>query len=441
MPRKFKRAIIVISSLIIAFCLIVPKVIGTAVRETLTDQALNQLAIATGGQINISRSKLESRWFNSSAEFIIDLTHPQNNNAILSLPLLSKIHHGPILLTQTGLDFGLLGVEIILDLAKLSSDEVAIELGVLAASVVAGFNQNLTVEASIPNLEIRSKRENLYISMSELNFDSKVNLDLSGHTKLTLNEILIQNRLSNIQISLNNPSLTLETEGPVESSSESALSVVIPSLAASEPLSFKVNNLRLDWRSTPSSTESGLTNFSQHILMDEIVSELPLTSFSWKSEMSGVSDELIASYNRMLLGMQSQTVMDPLSRVAELTRYGNETSSLLIQNELKLANVLIMESYEGKHSLELDIAWEGLPGLSRIEDLNFEDALEALAVEGNLSLSQEALLASPFAALAEHYTNENYLIPNNGVLSLQAVLDKGLLTVNDEAIPLGQFVQ
>ena len=77
----------------------------------------------------------------------------------------------------------------------------------------------------------------------------------------------------------------------------------------------------------------------------------------------------------------------------------------------------------------------------KIEDLNFEDALEALAVEGNLSLSQEALLASPFAALAEHYTNENYLIPNNGVLSLQAVLDKGLLTVNDEAIPLEQFVQ
>ena len=175
--------------------------------------------------------------------------------------------------------------------------------------------------------------------------------------------------------------------------------------------------------------------------MDEIVSELPLTSFSWKSEMSGVSDELIASYNRMLLGMQSQTVMDPLSRVAELTRYGNETSSLLIQNELKLANVLIMESYEGEHSLELDIAWEGLPGLSRIEDLNFEDALEALAVEGNLSLSQEALLASPFAALAEHYTNENYLISNNGVLSLRAVLDKGLLTVNDEAIPLEQFLQ
>ena len=434
-------AIIAISALIISFCLIVPKVIGIGVRETITDQALNQLAIATGGQINISRSKLESRWFNSSAEFIIDLTHPQNNNAILSLPLLSKIHHGPILLTQTGLDFGLLGVEIILDLAKLSSDEVAVELGVLAASVVAGFNKNLTVEANIPNLEIRSKRENLYINMSELNFDSKVNLDLSGHTKLTLNEILIQNRLSNIQINLNNPSLTLETEGPVESSSESALSVVIPSLAASEPLSFKVNNLRLDWRSTPSSTASGLTNFSQNILMDEIVSELPLTSFSWKSEMSGVSDELIASYNRMLLGMQSQTVMDPLSRVAELTRYGNETSSLLIQNELKLFNVITMESYEGEHSLELDIAWEGLPGLSRIEDLNFEDALEALAVEGNLSLSQEALLTSPFAALAEHYTNENYLIPKNGVLSLQAVLDKGLLTVNDEAIPLEQFVQ
>ena len=139
MPRKFKRAIIAISALIIGFCLIVPKVIGIGVRETIADQALNQLAIATGGQINISRSKLESRWFNSSAEFIIDLTHPQNNNAILSLPLLSKIHHGPILLTQTGLDFGLLGVEIILDLAKLSSDEVAAELGVLAASVAVSY--------------------------------------------------------------------------------------------------------------------------------------------------------------------------------------------------------------------------------------------------------------------------------------------------------------
>ena len=72
MPRKFKRAIIAVSALNIAFCLIVPKVIGTGVREAITDQALNQLAIATGGQINISRSKLESRWFNSSAEFIID---------------------------------------------------------------------------------------------------------------------------------------------------------------------------------------------------------------------------------------------------------------------------------------------------------------------------------------------------------------------------------
>ena len=127
--------------------------------------------------------------------------------------------------------------------------------------------------------------------------------------------------------------------------------------------------------------------------------------------------------------------------MAELTRIGNETGLILIQNQVNIINVIEANLYQGKHRFEINALWEGLPGVSNLENLTFESATEALNVEVNVSLDQDSVSISPFAELAEHYINQNYLIPIGDELIFRTKLEKGLVTLNDENIPLEQFLQ
>ena len=233
----------------------------------------------------------------------------------------------------------------------------------------------------------------------------------------------------------------LATDRLDDVSAGSAITATIPSTIASKPLSFNLNNTILDWRSHPSNKGTELTDFSQSIKVEKIESDLPLESISWKSEMRGVKEELIKSYNELLLKIRSVSDVDPIVRMTELTQVGNETGLLLLQNEVNLLNIIEADLYQGIHKLNLNVLWKGLPSINNIDNFRFEDAVEALDIELNLLLDQESVSISPFAELAEHYSSQNYLTSSSDRLSMHAELTQGSLTINDESFPLERLLQ
>ena len=116
-------------------------------------------------------------------------------------------------------------------------------------------------------------------------------------------------------------------------------------------------------------------------------------------------------------------------------------SSDLLQNEVRLNNILEMDLYQGVHKLKLNIFWKGLPKAQSIDDFNFKDGLNALDVEVDLRLNQESVSLSPFAELAELYTSQGYLLSSGEDLILHAKLKEGNASINNEDFPLQQIFQ
>ena len=116
---------------------------------------------------------------------------------------------------------------------------------------------------------------------------------------------------------------------------------------------------------------------------------------------------------------------------------------LLLQNEIKLKNILEIGLYQGIHKLELNTLWQGLPNIKNIDHFKFEDGIGALNVEIDLLLNQESLSISPFAELTELYISQGYLLSSSSGkdLILKAELREGKAFINNENYPLQGILQ
>jgi len=439
MPKKVKWAISILLVCIATLLLALPKLVGIVIQDAIADGVFEQINASTEGRITITNSQTETGWFRSIIQLNIEISDIRNQLEPHSLLVHGKISHGPILPTQSLLSFGLVNVDMTVNADTLQSELVTIMMDPLTVSLRVKFDQSLSISAMVPNIGIRNV--NLHTTVDGLDAYVHINEDLSAKADIKSNEILIQNNQSNIQLTVSNPSLHLATDRLDDVSAGSAITATIPSTIASKPLAFNLNNTILDWRSHPSNKGTELTDFSQSIKVEKIESDLPLESISWKSEMRGVKEELIKSYNELLLKIQSASDVDPIVRMTELTQVGNETGLLLLQNEVNLVNIIEADLYQGIHKLNLNVLWKGLPSINNIDNFRFEDAVEALDIELNLLLDQESVSISPFAELAEHYSSQNYLTSSSDRLNMHAELTQGSLTINDESFPLERLLQ
>ena len=441
MQNKVKWTISILLVFIAILFLAIPKLIGIVIHDTIADQVFGQINTSTEGQITITDPQLETGWFRSKIQFNIVISDTQNRVEPYYLLLQGIISHGPILFAPSEFALGLVSIHVTVNADKLESKVATITTDDMETSVVVKFDQSLSIRAKVQNISIRNSEENLYTTIDDLDAYMDIKEDLSARADIKSSKILIQNNQSDIRLTASDPSLHLETAKLDDVSAASAIELKIPSTVASEPLSFNVSNAILEWRSYSSNKSAELTDFSQYMQAKKIESNLPLESFIWKSEMRGVTEELIRSYNEMLFNIQSASSIDPILRMAELTQIANKTGLLLLQNEINFTNIIEANFYQGMHKLDVNVLWGGLPALPSIDSLMFKDAAEALNVEVNLLLDQESVSLSPFAELAELYSSQNYLMSSNDELTLDAKLTKGIVTLNGESFPLDQLLQ
>ena len=79
--------------------------------------------------------------------------------------------------------------------------------------------------------------------------------------------------------------------------------------------------------------------------------------------------------------------------------------------------------------MELDIRWLGLPDVRNINDIDLKQALQALEIKLSLEADEAALRASPIGSELSNLQDQNYIVTENGKITMTAELINSKLTV------------
>jgi len=164
-----------------------------------------------------------------------------------------------------------------------------------------------------------------------------------------------------------------------------------------------------------------------------------MRSLSWTSEINEIQEELFRSYYGLVGQIQSQVNSNPNAALEDMTQFSEDLALSLAQNSLVLNNIVRANVFDGDHSLDLLIDWEGLPDRTNLDNPDPEEILSAVAISLDLALDESAIMSSQFAELVDPYAQEGYFTVENGQITLSASLENSVLTVNGEEVPLDQF--
>tara|TARA_B110000967_G_scaffold78996_1_gene81664 strand:- start:1854 stop:2459 length:606 start_codon:yes stop_codon:yes gene_type:complete len=200
-----------------------------------------------------------------------------------------------------------------------------------------------------------------------------------------------------------------------------------------------MSDIAIDYSLKAASTKENFSEIYQIMSVASIESEIPISSFSWHSELKQLNNELLLDYYRLVSELQNQINSGADTVSADFTELGQELYLLILQNPLELNNRIQANSYEGDHTADLHILWAGLSALNTATELDINAAIAALNITLDVSLDLEAILRSPLAGVVDPYVQQGYLTIANGRVLIEASLQDSVLRVNGDELPLDQF--
>jgi hypothetical protein len=433
------KVLLAVTVLILLALTLMPKVIGAGIERATIDSILTLIPPETEGQFEIRRNEFSDGWFSSSTtiEFIYK---PIDTDAI-TLTMDFDIDHGPLLQTDDGLSIGLayavIQPSIRNDLFGIAIAELSFPLPDITLNLLARFDQSMWVNMNVSAL-------NFSDAAGEFNFsglDANVDLasDQSAYFSIQIGEVTATENAENSNFLISGMTVTSSTAQMNDILAESRATLTIPVVSSTLPLPFSVLDLGIDYGLQASSTKDNFSELYQTIHVANIESEIPVSSFSWLTEIKQVNNDLLHDYYRLLNELQNEINAGAETVPADFTELGQELYLLVIQNPLELNNQIEVNSYNGDHSAELRALWTGLSALNTAEELDINTAIAALNMTLDISLDLESILRSPLAGLIEPYVQQGYLTIANGRILIEADLQDSILRVNGDELPMDKF--
>jgi len=433
------KVLLAVAVLILLALTLMPKVIGAGIERATIDSILTLIPPETEGQFEIRRNEFSDGWFSSSTtiEFIYK---PIDTDAI-TLTMDFDIDHGPLLQTDDGLSIGLayavIQPSIRNDLFGIAIAELSFPLPDITLNLLARFDQSMWVNMNVSAL-------NFSDAAGEFNFsglDANVDLasDQSAYFSIQIGEVTATENAENSNFLISGMTVTSSTAQMNDILAESRATLTIPVVSSTLPLPFSVLDLGIDYGLQASSTKDNFSELYQTIHVANIESEIPVSSFSWLTEIKQVNNDLLHDYYRLLNELQNEINAGAETVPADFTELGQELYLLVIQNPLELNNQIEVNSYNGDHSAELRALWTGLSALNTAEELDINTAIAALNMTLDISLDLESILRSPLAGLIEPYVQQGYLTIANGRILIEADLQDSILRVNGDELPMDKF--
>ena len=416
---------------------LVPKIIGASIESLVINNLSAIIPPEVQNQFEIHLDEYTSGWFNSSTT--IEIAYTPTNTDVIVLSMDFDIDHGPLLRTKDGLSAGLVYAviqpSIRNDRFNIAIAELSFSLPDITLNLMARFNQSLRLGVNVGELKFSD-------ATSELNFDGldvniEVAADQSASLSAQMGELSATENAANSNLLITGMTLTSSKTQMNDILSKTHATFSVPSVSSTLPLPFSILNIVVNYCLQASPDKENFSEIYQTIRLASIESEIPVSSFSWISEIKQVNNELLRDYYRLLRELQNEINADAVPE--DLTGMGQELYLLVLRNLLELNNRVEANSYDGDHTADLNILWAGLSTLNNVSEIDIDTAIAALTITLDLSLDLDAILLSPLAGLVDPYVQEGYLTVSNGRVMVEASLQDSVLRVNGNELPLDQF--
>ena len=433
------KVLLAVAVLILLALTLMPKVIGASIERATIDNMLALIPPEAESQFEIRRNEFSDGWFSSSTtiEFIYK---PIDTDAI-TLTMDFDIDHGPLLQTDDGLSIGLayavIQPSIRNDLFDIAIAELSFPRPDITLHLLARFDQSMWVNMNVSALNFSDAAGEFNFSGLDANVD--VASDQSAYFSIQMGELSATENAANSNVLISGMTVTSSTAQMNDILAESRATLTIPAVSSTLPLPFSVLDIGIDYGLQASSTKDNFSELYQTIHVANIESEIPVSSFSWLTEIKQVNNDLLHDYYRLLNELQNEINAGAETVPADFTELGQELYLLVIQNPLELNNQIEANSYDGDHSAELRALWTGLSALNTAEELDINTAIAALNMTLDISLDLESILRSPLAGVIEPYVQQGYLTIANGRILIEADLQDSILRVNGDELPMDKF--
>ena len=430
---------LVVAVLAVLVLSLMPKVIGASIERATIDNLLALIPPETESQFKVRRNEFSNGWFSSSTtiEFIYT---PIGTDAI-ALTMDFDIDHGPLLQTKDGLSIGLahavIQPSIRNDLIDIAVADLSFPLPDITLNLLARFNQSMWVNLNVSPLNFSDVTGEF--NFNGLNANVDIASDQSAYVSVQMGELSASENSANSNILVTGMTIKSTTTQMNNILAESSATLAIPLISSTLPLPFSMSDIAIDYRLKTASTKENFSEIYQIMSVASIESEIPISSFSWYSELKQLNNELLLDYYRLVSELQNQINSGADTVSADFTELGQELYLLILQNPLELNNRIQANSYEGDHTADLHILWAGLSALNTATELDINAAIAALNITLDVSLDLEAILRSPLAGVVDPYVQQGYLTIANGRVLIEASLQDSVLRVNGDELPLDQF--
>jgi len=420
---------------------LMPKVIGASIESAIIDNLLAQIPPEAQSQFEIRHTEFSNDWFSSSTT--IELIYTPIGIDAIALSMDFDIDHGPLLQTEDGLSIGLayamIQPSIRNDMFDIAIADLSFPLPDITLNLLARFDQTLTLEVNVSELSFSDIKGRISFDGLNANFD--IAHDQSAYFSVKMGELSATENAANSNVLITGMTLTSSTTQMNDILAKTRTTLSVPSISSTLPLPFSISNIGIDYCLQASPGEENFSDIYQTIRLASIESEIPVSSFSWLSEIKQVNNELLRNYYKVLSELQNEINTDADALSENLTELGQELYLLVLQSLVEFNNRIEVNSYDGDHTADLNILWAGLDTLNTIAELDINAVIAALNITLDISLDLEAILSSPLAGLVDPYMQEGYLTVSNGRVMMEASMQNSVLTVNGDELPLDQFFE
>ncbi|MDE0980942.1 MAG: DUF945 family protein [Gammaproteobacteria bacterium] len=433
------KVLLVVAMLILLALTLMPKVIGAEIERAIIDNLLTLIPPKAESQFEIRRNEFSDGWFSSTTtiEFIYT---PIGTDAI-ALTMDFDIDHGPLLQTEDGLSIGLayavIQPSIRNDLFDIAIADLPFPLPDITLKLLARFDQSMRVNMNVSALNFSEAARELNFSGLDANVD--VASDQSVNFSIQMGELSATENAGNFNVLISGMTLTSSTTQINDILAESRATLAIPVVSSTLPLPFSVSDIGIDYGLQASNTEDNSSEIYQTVSVASIESEIPVSSFSWLTEVKQVNNELLRDYSMLLSELQNEINAGAETLSADFTELGQELYLLVLQNPLEFNNRIEANSYDGDHTVDLRVLWAGISALNTSTELDINEAIAALNMGLDISLDLESILRSPLAGVVKPYVQQGYLTIANGRILVEASLQDSVLRVNGDKLLLEEF--
>ena len=433
------KVALVVAMLILLALTLMPKVIGAEIERAIIDNLLTLIPPKAESQFEIRRNEFSDGWFSSTTT--IELIYKPIGTDAIALTMDFDIDHGPLLQTEDGLSIGLayavIQPSIRNDLFDIAIADLPFPLPDITLQLLARFDQSMRVNMNVSALNFSEAARELNFSGLDANVD--VASDQSVNFSIQMGELSATENAGNFNVLISGMTLTSSTTQINDILAESRATLAIPVVSSTLPLPFSVSDIGIDYGLQASNTEDNSSEIYQTVSVASIESEIPVSSFSWLTEVKQVNNELLRDYSMLLSELQNEINAGAETLSADFTELGQELYLLVLQNPLEFNNRIEANSYDGDHTVDLRVLWAGISALNTSTELDINEAIAALNMGLDISLDLESILRSPLAGVVKPYVQQGYLTIANGRILVEASLQDSVLRVNGDKLLLEEF--